>query len=242
MNILYNALKEGLDIKKMVVEDPEPRINIFFRRLKRLGAATVIGQNLFKLCIIPFLKIASRERMRELAEIYGFNFAPVEAADIIRVKSINSDEAIAVLKRLEPDVVAVYGVRIISEKVIRSIPAPFVNLHLGMAPAFRGLCTIYWALVQANDNACGVTVHFIDKGIDTGPILNQKTFTPTKKDTFITYDWLGLGEGLPVFKTALAEVLDGQARIKQPAFNHSKLWSHPTLWAYLSNSITRGIK
>ncbi len=242
LNILYNALKEGLDIRKVVVEDSESRTKTFFRRLKRLGVATVIGQILFKLCIISCLKLSSRKRLRELAEIYNFNYAPVDAANIIRVKSINSDEAIAVIKRLDPDLVAVYGARIISERVLRSIPARFVNLHLGIAPAFRGLCTIYWALVHGNDNACGVTVHFVDTGIDTGPILEQKTFSPTKRDNFITYDLMGLGEGLPVFKRALAEVLDGRAQIKQPAFSHSRLWTHPTLWTYVSNAISRGIK
>jgi len=242
MNILYNALKEGLTIKKIILEDPEPRADIFFRRLKRLGVVTVIGQNLFKLVVIRCLKSNSRERMRKLSEEYNFNPAPVDAADILRVKSINSDEAIALLKRLEPDVVAVCGARVISERVLQSIPARFVNLHLGIAPAFRGLCTIYWALVHGNDNACGITVHFIDKGIDTGPILEQKTFSPGNRDNVATYDWMALGEGLPVLKSVLADVLDGRAWTKQSTFGESRLWTYPTLWAYMSNAISRGIK
>lgn len=242
MNIVYNALKDGLVIKKIVVEGPELRADIFFRRLKRLGIVTVIGQNLFRLFVIRCLRLNSHQRMRELSKKYNFDLTPVDATDIIRVTSINSNEAITLLKQLEPDVVAVCGARVISERVLMSIPARFVNLHLGIAPAFRGLCTIYWALVHGNDNACGITVHFIDKGIDTGPILEQKTFSPGKKDNFATYDWMALGEGLPVLRSVLADVLDGRVQTKQSTLGDSRLWTYPTLWAYMSNAIGRGIK
>jgi len=242
MNIIYNALKGHLPVKKVIAEDPESRTRVFFRRIRRLGIITVIGQSLFKLCIIPYLKLSSRKRLLRIAGEYSLDESPVDPGNIIRVRSINSEEAKIALKSLEPDVVAVYGIRVISKNVLQSVSAKFVNLHMGIAPAFRGLASIYWALVRDGDDACGVTVHLVDKGIDTGAIIRQKTFRVSKEDSFVTYNLIALAEGLPVFKTALREILEGRAEIRRQSKDNSRLYSDPTLGQYLSNVIRKGIR
>lgn len=53
--------------------------------------------------------------------------------------------------------------------------ARLVNLHLSMLPAFRGVATSYWPIVTGCLKA-GVSLHEIDSGVDTGPLIAQKSF------------------------------------------------------------------
>ena len=46
-----------------------------------------------------------------------------------------------------------------------------INVHRGIAPAYRGQRTIFWSLYFADFDHIGITVHLVDRGIDTGPIL-----------------------------------------------------------------------
>jgi len=72
-----------------------------------------------------------------------------------------------------PDVVVVNGTRIIAEKVLHSVPATFLNTHSGITPLYRGAHGGYWALVKKDRANCGVTIHVVDAGIDTGGIVTK---------------------------------------------------------------------
>lgn len=77
---------------------------------------------------------------------------------------------------LEVDVVlSVLYDRIIGKALIDG-PARVLNLHLGKLPEYRGMRPINWAL-HKGDATAGVTLHEVDEGIDTGPIVGQTTFS-----------------------------------------------------------------
>ena len=52
--------------------------------------------------------------------------------------------------------------------LLEAVPAVFLNTLAGITPSYRGVHGAYWALVQRQPDACGVTVHLVDAGIDTG--------------------------------------------------------------------------
>jgi len=58
-----------------------------------------------------------------------------------------------------------------------------INCHAGELPFYRGRNVLNWALINDEDEF-GITVHFIDEGIDTGDIILQKTFPITDKDDY----------------------------------------------------------
>ena len=60
-------------------------------------------------------------------------------------------------------------------------PLGAINVHPSLLPAFRGPDPIYW-MRASGASAGGVTVHRIDEGIDTGPIVIQRGFTITSQD------------------------------------------------------------
>ena len=97
-------------------------------------------------------------------------------------------------------------------------------------------------LVERRREACGVTAHLVDTGIDTGNILGQAMIDPTPQDNFVTYRYLQLAAGHPLLKQAVRSVIDGQLAPVPAPEGESKLWSHPTITEYLRYRVSRGVK
>jgi phosphoribosylglycinamide formyltransferase 1 len=88
-----------------------------------------------------------------------------------RVPSVNSNVGRALLRKLAPYVLLVIGTRIIGNETLHALDAPFINYHAGITPKYRGVHGAYWACVEGDTEHCGVSVHLVDTGIDTGPVL-----------------------------------------------------------------------
>ena len=136
----------------------------------------------------------------------------------------------------------VNGTRIISEKVLNAVNSFFINTHTGITPKYRGVHGAYWALTQDDMENCGVTVHLVDKGIDTGDILYQTTIKITEEDNFNTYPYLQVLEAIPLMLKALDDIIKGTVKIISRKDLESKLWTHPTIFEYLQYRMTKGIK
>ena len=46
-----------------------------------------------------------------------------------------------------------------------------MNIHLGLSPYYRGAGTNFWPLVNGEPEYCGATIHILDGGVDTGPVI-----------------------------------------------------------------------
>ena len=83
----------------------------------------------------------------------------------------NDEQELARMVALRPDVVLVFGTGILRAPVIAAFPGRILNLHLGLSPYYRGAGTNFWPLVNREPEYVGATVHYLDEGIDTGPIV-----------------------------------------------------------------------
>ena len=92
------------------------------------------------------------------------------------------DRCIELLKAAGCDTVVLAGfMRIVKPKLLAAFPLRVLNIHPALLPAFPG---ISWT--QALDYGCkvaGVTVHFVDAGTDSGPIIVQKCVPVQEDDT-----------------------------------------------------------
>ena len=241
-NVVYHALKNDFNIVKVIREEKVPRLELIKKRLKKLGFWRVIGQVKFMVLAVPLLEYFSRERSAEIKNKFGLDDRPTDENKLLKVKSVNADEVIAELKRIDPAVVVINGTRIITERVLNSCQAKFINMHAGITPAYRGSHGAYWALVHRDPAKAGVTVHLVDKGIDTGAIIAQAKIAPESADNFMTYPWLQTAAGLPLLKRAIREALNGELQLKPASAGPSALWSHPTIWEYLRHRVKDGVK
>ena len=76
-------------------------------------------------------------------------------------------------KRWEPDIILVYGTSILSQEIIDIPKIACLNLHWGLSPYYKGTHCTDWAIVNEEIDRIGVTVHLLDAGIDSGPIVSQ---------------------------------------------------------------------
>ncbi len=83
----------------------------------------------------------------------------------------NEPAEVAAMRALAPDVVLVFGTEILRDEVIASFRGNLINLHLGLSPYYRGSGTNFWPLVNREPEYVGATIHYLDAGIDSGPII-----------------------------------------------------------------------
>lgn len=78
------------------------------------------------------------------------------------------------IKSLSPEIVISYNYKyIIKEDIIGLMKGRIINLHISLLPWNRGADPNLWSFIE--DSPKGVTIHYVDKGIDTGNILLQET-------------------------------------------------------------------
>ncbi len=83
----------------------------------------------------------------------------------------------------EPDLVVLAGyMRIVSPSLLKAFPWRVINLHPALLPAFPGTHSISDA-VRYGAKVTGVTVHFVDPGVDTGPVIAQEAVRVEEGDT-----------------------------------------------------------
>lgn len=239
--VVYHFLKDHFGVEKVIIEASVPRKEFLKKRAKKLGWFTVGGQVLFQLLIGKPLNKLSGKRIAAILRHYGLQKSPIPESEIVHVSSVNSDDSLKLLHALQPDLVVVHGTRIISKKILGGLSSKFVNIHAGITPRYRGSHGAYWALANGDKENCGVTVHLVDAGIDTGNILGQERIAVTARDNFATYAWLQLAEGLSILKKVIPQLLEGNAPTVKNELN-SALWHHPTLWGYLYKRIFGGVK
>lgn len=230
---VYNALPQ---VDAVIVERPEPRWYFLKRRARKLGWVRIAEQVLFQILVVPVLKRVSQGRVSEIQRNYDLKSTPIPEQVQIRVDSINQEPARAALRALSPDLVVVHGTRIISRETLECLNCPWVNIHAGITPRYRGSHGAYWALYHNDQAHCGVTLHLVDSGIDTGTILGQASLPLTKRDNYITYPWLQLGEGLRLLKN-----LWNDWPVAQAAEGRSGLFYQPGLFEYLLGRL-RGVR
>lgn len=232
--IVYNRLaKEYSDIT-VITENPANRKKMLKRRIQKIGVWKVFGQVLFKLLEEPKIKKNGAARRDQILEENGLSIARnyEQLFDYKHIESVNDDICMELLQKINPDVVIVNGTRIIAERILNCIDAPFINMHMGITPKYRGVHGGYWALVENDREHCGVTVHKVDKGVDTGKILYQAVIEVTPQDNLYTYQYLQAAAGVKLELQALKDLENGGLVEQEGNDLPSKLWYHPTIWEY----------
>lgn len=240
-NIVFNSLNDKFGVSLAIIENKESKKVFIKRRIKRLGMLTALGQIAFQLFVAKPLGYFSHKQIKTILKDNKLNTDEINNSKVKVVSSINSSETIALLKEINPDLIIVNGTRIISKKVISSVSCRLINTHAGITPKYRGVHGTYWALVNNDIGNSGVTVHFVDEGIDTGNIIAQAQVIPGKKDNFATYPYLQLATGITLLHKAVTDYFDGNVNIRESE-HESYLWYHPTLWQYIYYRIFRKIK
>ncbi|MEZ4086800.1 MAG: phosphoribosylglycinamide formyltransferase [Candidatus Gracilibacteria bacterium] len=97
-------------------------------------------------------------------------------------------ELAQILKDHEVDLVCLIGyMRVLSPEFVRQFPNRIINVHPALMPKFSGPGfygqNVHKAVLDAGEKETGCTIHIVDEGVDTGPIIAQEKVTVEPGDT-----------------------------------------------------------
>ncbi len=165
-------LARNFDVKGIVVDDRyhfSDRI-LTFLRLTGGNPLLAVKRIFLKKRILPF-----DLRDRETEERYfplgegGKEFP--DGVPVLMSPDPNGAEAIQWIEKFSPDVIAVFGTRLIKDPVLSAAKSAALNLHTGFSPFYRGGQCTFWALYHGDAEHVGVTVHHLSRKIDGGDIV-----------------------------------------------------------------------
>jgi methionyl-tRNA formyltransferase len=105
------------------------------------------------------------------------------AIPVVMCRDLNSQEFIEQLRKISPDVV-INQTELLLKKELLSVPKiGIINRHASLLPHFRGRLGSWWSHA-AEPPEYGVTIHFVDQEIDSGPIIIQKRYSIDPKASY----------------------------------------------------------
>lgn len=135
---------------------------------------------------------------------------------VFQPEKIKDEAMIEKLKELNPQVivVAAYG-QILPESILNLPPYGCINIHASLLPKYRGAAPIEWAIIEG-ETVTGVTTMYMEKGLDTGDMIEKTEVTIEKDDTGKTlHDKLAQAGGKLIISTLKALENNTAVREKQ---------------------------
>lgn len=207
--------------KTKIVFFTNPGVQVSFMAIKKLVEK---GENVAAVFSSSYRQ-ESGKSAPDLIREYGVPFLASKALGMIRLKftksgmpkyleekniphhvvgDINSGESVELIKSLAPDIIVVSTFsQILCGRVIGVPKTACINAHNSLLPKYRGPYPVFWALYHGEEKT-GVTVHFVNTGIDDGDIILQKEVEIRRDDTIVSLE----ERIVPVAAQAIEEAID----------------------------------
>lgn len=137
-------------------------------------------------------------------------------------KNVNSPEFLSRIEHFNCDLfVSISFNQIFQKEIIEKPPLGTINCHAGKLPFYRGRNVLNWALIN-DEPEFGVTVHYVDTGIDTGDIILQECFPITDQDNYNTLLKRAYEGCSVLLDRAISEIFVGKAVRRAQAEIHPR--------------------
>lgn len=131
---------------------------------------------------------------------------------VLEAKSLRRPETIEAIRAVQPDllVVAAFG-GFLPEALLSLCPYPPLNIHPSLLPRHRGPAPVNWSIIKG-DKQVGVSIIFLEKEMDAGPILRQRIYDYHSPASAGEWEARLALEGAGDLLAVIAELKAGQAR------------------------------
>ncbi len=177
----------------------------FYSKFKQIIYELFYGVNYFKIDNKKIAKYLNKKHINR-PKIVSENF----------VDEVNDKKSVDLISDFNPDLIIQAGAGILQEKIFKLGKIGTINLHHGFSPEIRGMNSTFWCLYYGLYSKLGATCHFIDKGIDTGAIINQYSYNYQPGDSFFDIQLKIILEGSEI----LIDSINSLINIK-PNFNYT---------------------
>lgn len=117
------------------------------------------------------------KNLKHLGHQYG---VPIHS-----VQDLNDHRSETVLRRADLDLIVFTGGGLVRPNILEIPELGVLNCHTGLLPRFRGMDIVEWAVLESGTSTpqLGLSLHFMEKGVDTGPILLREKLPPHPNET-----------------------------------------------------------
>ena len=152
------------------------------RVLDKVYAKLILGENAYTTNANTIVDLAEEvqlagRNLKDLAKKYSIPYLVTNEHNQNKVKKA--------LENNRPDIVIFTGGGLIRKHILEIPNLGILNCHAGLLPEYRGMDVVEWAVLESKEPPpkTGLTLHFMDKGVDTGPILMKKPIPPLPDET-----------------------------------------------------------
>lgn len=160
------------------------------------------------------LVVSNRDEARGLALAKEMGLPARSILSTNRSRESFEDELLAALEESQVDYLCLAGfMRVLSPSFVRVFPRRILNIHPSLLPAFPGIDAQKQAL-EHGVKFTGCTVHFVDEGVDTGPIILQAVVAVLDDDTVETLSARILEEEHRIYPEAVRLLAEDRLQIQ----------------------------
>ena len=187
--------------------------------------------------LVSFLSRALATRLRGRAprayarRVARDTLSPVPRREIC-ARDIHAAEVQQLVRDFRPDLGLSIGAPFLAQQFYMIPAHGTINAHLGLAPRYRGVPPGFWELFEGSPTV-GATIHFIDEGIDSGPVIASAEVPILPSDTLEDVESQALHLAVRLLAGCLPAALSGVAQA-QPQETTGALYRMPGLGAFLS--------
>jgi len=144
---------------------------VIFEKRDRINYYKVENKGLMKAHFDNLFKTEKKYFNKFIKE--NTSFLKSRTKFIIDKNDINSERVVNKIQEINPKCIVLYSVSIIKDKLINLYQRRLFNVHAGLSPFYRGTATNIWPIIEGKPEYIGMTIHHIDKGIDSGGLILQ---------------------------------------------------------------------
>ena len=148
-----------------------------------------------------------------------------------KVSSFNNNNIIDDLTKMKIDIGAFCGGGLLRNRFLQSFSFGVLNCHMGVLPKYRGMDVVEWPILENKTDQVGVTCHIMDKGIDTGDILEIVKVDPNEFQCFNELREYLSGKMLDLMIKTISSIKKGDFNNKKQSIIDGKQYfvMHPML-------------
>lgn len=154
--------------------------------------------------------------IQEEADYFNSNLSLLHKNNILRCSKhqLHSNFVIQTLQKTEPKVGFVFGAPLLKEQIFKIPEYGCVNIHTGLVNHYRGVDSSLWAMYNNRPDLVGATLHYIDKTIDAGKIIDTGVINIDQYDNLDTLFFKSCKVGFRLLYNNIDDIIANKATKK----------------------------
>lgn len=224
-------LGEVLVVRRLVAPGIRPLLRRLRGNIRRHGI-------LFVPYRIAMVGIGLLERLRGPAPFGEPDPVPAVPVRVLEVLDIHAPPVLESVRAFAPELGVSLGAPILRASLFGIPTLGTINMHLGKVPDFRGAPPGFWELHEGATEI-GATIHWMNEGLDTGPVIHQATAPIHPRDSLEDVEERAAELGEILLRRALVEVSHGVAAAAPQPAGGGRTFRMPTLGVRMRFNLER---